>query len=236
METALSLSSPDLTLDVAFKEWAVAIRALREGHQILLIRKGGIREDGGEFSVASRRVLLFPTYLHAEEQAASLQPCYGAWQDEEARKEPKNETVRFDAWAEITDIFIVQKPDALYELKSQHIYGDSFLKKRIESEPAKPLYGLCLRTYNLPQPAVVPVELDYYGCKSWINLTAPLSLEGATPALSDRTYEERVRVTRRFLTHDSPHPPAPSPATGEGESGKDGGVSVTARAGSDDSA
>ena len=195
--------NPDFSqfpLDVAFKEWAVAIRALREGRQILLIRKGGIREDGGEFSVAARRVLLFPTYLHAEEQAASLQPCYGAWQTDEMQKQPKGELVRFDSWAEITDIFVVEKPDALYELKSQHIYGDSFLKKRIESEPNKPLYGLFLRAYDLQKPHMVPTELDYYGCKSWITLTEPIAADKTKPALSDTTYHERVRVTRRFLT------------------------------------
>lgn len=201
MHDALSSdAAAPILLDVALKEWAVTIRALREGRQILLIRKGGIREDGNEFAVASRRILLFPTYLHAEEQAASLQPCYGAWQADETRKQPKNETIRLEAWAEITDIFVVQNPAGLYEMKSQHIYGDAFLAKRIESEPQKPLYGLCLRTYNLPRPAIMPVELDYYGCKSWITLTDPLSVEGATPALSDHTYHERVRVTRRILT------------------------------------
>ena len=187
-------------LNVAFKEWAVAIRALREGRQILLIRKGGIRETGGDFTVEARRVLLFPTYLHAEEQAASLQPCYGAWQNDEARREPKNETVRLNAYAEITDIFVVENPDGLYQMKSQHIYGDAFLKKRIESEPHKPLYGLCLRAYDLPQPIVLPQELDYYGCKSWVTLSQAVDISGATPALSDPTYNERVRVTRRILT------------------------------------
>ena len=191
-------TNPDY-LDVALKEWAVALRALREGRQILLIRKGGIREEGNEFSVAARRVLLFPTYLHAEEQAASLQPCYGAWQQEETRNAPKPETVRLDAWAEITDIFVVQKPEKLYDLKSQHIYGDTFLKKRIEESPNKPLYGLCLRAYNLPRSIVVPTELDYYGCKSWITLTEPLDVSGSVPALSDLTYSARVRVTRRYL-------------------------------------
>ena len=194
------MDNQSIPLEVAFKEWAVALRALREGRQILLIRKGGIRENGGEFSVEARRVLLFPTYLHADEQAASLQPCYGAWQTDEMQKQPKNETVRFDAWAEITDIFVIEKPDALYDLKSQHIYGDAFLKKRIESEPNKPLYGLFLRAYDLASPVVVPAELDYYGCKSWVTLTHPIVVDTTKPALSDHTYQERVRVTRRFLT------------------------------------
>ena len=35
----------------AFKEWAVICRALAEGRQALILRKGGIAEAGGDFRV-----------------------------------------------------------------------------------------------------------------------------------------------------------------------------------------
>ena len=44
----------------AFKEWAVVVRALLEGEQILDVRKGGLREEGRHFSVQSSRVWLYP--------------------------------------------------------------------------------------------------------------------------------------------------------------------------------
>jgi len=90
---------------------------------------------------------------------------------------------------------------ALFTFPSQHIYGDGFLKFRTENEPHKPLYCLFLRTYNLAEPVTLPMEPDYYGCRSWITLTEELSLAGATPALSRHTYEERVRVTKRILSN-----------------------------------
>jgi hypothetical protein len=188
------------SLTTALKEWAVAVRALREGRQIILLRKGGIREEGGEFEVAARDVLLFPTYIHADEQRDALQPCYTAWRAEEDRRRAPDDQIRLDAWARITDIHIVTKPEALYTLASQHIFSDSFLKYRIENEPHKPLYALFLRAYELPKPVVVPMELDYYGCKSWITLTEPVDVAEARPCLSDHTYAERVRVTLRHLT------------------------------------
>ena len=46
------------TLTVALKEWAVAIRALREGRQVMLLRKGGIREAEGEFVVVAGTFLI----------------------------------------------------------------------------------------------------------------------------------------------------------------------------------
>ncbi|MES2464849.1 MAG: DUF1802 family protein [Armatimonadota bacterium] len=192
-------------LSAALKEWAVAIRALREGRQILLLRKGGIREEGGEFEVQTRDVLLFPTYEHQMEQAGMLQPCYGAWLQDEQRRKPTEGNVRLDIWARITDILIVRNFDALYTLKSQHIYDDSLLKFRTENEPHKPLYALFLRAYELPASITLPMEMDYYGCKSWISLTEPVETGDAKPVLSDHTYSERVRVTRRLLEGDTAH-------------------------------
>ncbi len=192
------------TLTTALKEWAVAVRALREGRQVILLRKGGVRDAGGEFVVESRDVLLFPTFEHQVEQVGTLQPCYGAWREDEEKQRPRGENVRFEAWARITDILLVEpsRYTKLFTFGSQHIYGDAFLKFRAENEPQKPLYCLFLRAFNLPAPVTVPMEPDYYGCRSWITLENEVSLAGAMPALSRHTYEERVRVTKRILTTD----------------------------------
>src|SRR5579884_1921814 len=50
--------------DRAFKEWAVACEAMAEGRQILLIRKGGLREEGNTFTVNDPEFFLLPTYEH----------------------------------------------------------------------------------------------------------------------------------------------------------------------------
>lgn len=190
-------------LSIALKEWSVAVRALREGRQVMLLRKGGIHDVGGQFEVAARDVLLFPTYLHENEQVDALQPCYGQWRTEEDRRRPEGEVVRIDAFARITDILIVRDTGAIFTLASQHIYSDALLRFRIESEPNKPLYALFLRAYDLPRSVIVPMEMDYYGCKSWITLNQPIPTTGAVPCLSEHTYQERVRVARRLLAGES---------------------------------
>ncbi|MDX1931063.1 MAG: DUF1802 family protein [Capsulimonadales bacterium] len=201
---AAEISATPTTLTSTLKEWAVVVRALREGRQILLLRKGGIREEGGEFEVQARNVLLFPTYLHMEEQRNALQPCYESWLHEESRRRPTGDFERIHAWAHITEIHVVTQFDGLFRLASQHIFSDTFLRYRVENEPTKPLYALFLRVYALERPAEIPLEPDYYGCKSWITLNEPVSLAGSRPALSDHTYEERVRVIRRILTEPKP--------------------------------
>ncbi len=55
------------TLRIAFKEWAVICRALAEGKQALILRKGGIAEAGGAFRVEQTRFWLFPTFVHQQE-------------------------------------------------------------------------------------------------------------------------------------------------------------------------
>ena len=55
-----------MDLPHAFKEWAVICRALAEGKQALILRKGGIAETGGEFAVEHTRFWLFPTYTHQQ--------------------------------------------------------------------------------------------------------------------------------------------------------------------------
>src|ERR671927_461504 len=51
-------------MPIAFKEWAVTVRALAEGEQLLTLRKGGIREPGKHFRLDYDRFFLYPTFDH----------------------------------------------------------------------------------------------------------------------------------------------------------------------------
>ena len=51
-------------MPIAFKEWAVTVRALAEGEQLLTLRKGGIREPDKHFSLEHDRFFLYPTFDH----------------------------------------------------------------------------------------------------------------------------------------------------------------------------
>ncbi len=47
----------------ALKEWSAAVRALLDGRQTVLLRKGGVHEK--RFAVTASRFLLFPTVAHS---------------------------------------------------------------------------------------------------------------------------------------------------------------------------
>src|SRR5947208_13947214 len=61
---SISSEVPSLNMPIAFKEWAVTVRALAEGEQLLTLRKGGIRESGKHFRVEHDRFFLYPTFDH----------------------------------------------------------------------------------------------------------------------------------------------------------------------------
>ncbi|WP_017318662.1 DUF1802 family protein [Mastigocladopsis repens] len=181
----------------ALKEWAVAINALETGKTIMLLRKGGIHERDGRFDVAHKQVLLYPTFEHQQpfllkrEYANLVIPVTPGWHPE---------TVRISSCAEITDIFPVSDESIVNALLGFHIWNEYFISDRLKWKPRQPLYILLLRTYKLPQEQEIPYRSEYGGCKSWIDLAQPISLQGAEPILSDSTYTQLVAKIRNIVS------------------------------------
>ena len=58
-------------MPVAFKEWAITVRALAEGEQLLTLRKGGIREENKHFEIEHDRFFLYPTFDHQRNDSSA---------------------------------------------------------------------------------------------------------------------------------------------------------------------
>ncbi|MFL6058926.1 MAG: DUF1802 family protein, partial [Rubrobacteraceae bacterium] len=63
-----------------------------------------------------------------------------------------------------------------------------------------------LRTYLLPEPVELPYSEVYAGCRSWIELQAPVSTQGSRPALDDGGFETRVSPALEGLRRLEPAP------------------------------
>src|SRR5215218_8206585 len=74
-------------MPIAFKEWAVTVRALAEGEQLVTLRKGGIREENKHFEVEYDRFFLYPTFDH-QRIVDSLSPFH-VWTQDYAHKRLK---------------------------------------------------------------------------------------------------------------------------------------------------
>jgi hypothetical protein len=51
---------------------------------------------------------------------------------------------------------------------------------------------MLLRTYQLAQVQTISYDSEYGGCKSWIDLAEPISINGAVPVLDEAKYTQMV--------------------------------------------
>lgn len=171
----------------ALKEWAVAVEALERGATALVVRKGGIREKA--FAVADRRFLLLPGYEHQRPEL--LKPEYRDLM-EGIPDLTDDGPLRFTSFAEVVGAYEVSEPESLAAIDPYHIWSPEYAESRFKWRPKKPLTVLVLRAYLLPGRVELPYRESYGGCRSWIELDEPVSVEGARPALDDEAFEQLV--------------------------------------------
>lgn len=182
----------------ALKEWNVAVNALESGKTIVLLRKGGIREQAGKFNVSDKQVLLYPTFEH--QQPDLLKPDFASQvKVVESGWHPEN--IRIASWAEITDVFLVAWEPAIKALFPYHIWNEKFVGDRLKWKQNQPIYILLLRAYRLAEIAEIQYIPEYGGCRSWIDLASPISLEGSEAVLSDGEYIARSHEIRTLMAN-----------------------------------
>ena len=141
-------------MPIAFKEWAVTVRALAEGEQLLTLRKGGIREENKHFELEHERFFLYPTFDHQrndlvrESHHPELRRALeeGVWPDEEPPPRallqdggiPQPDRVRLRAWAEVTDHFTINDPRIVDGLSPFYVWTPDYAEKRLDLEAASP--------------------------------------------------------------------------------------------------
>lgn len=182
---------------MALKEWAVLIWALGEGLQILLLRKGGLIEEEGEFRLAATEFFLYPTYEH--QQAEQLQPQYAQTFRKLAAGAPSGGDLVFPYYAAVTDVWPAPALSRMQQLRDSFVWNETFLEKRYRYKPELSLRLLVVRAYRLPGPLRLPERAAYAGCRSWVELEESLPTDGATPVLSDEEFQKRRAALRRQL-------------------------------------
>jgi hypothetical protein len=175
------------SLQHALKEWAVAVRALERGETALVVRKGGIREK--EFAVPQTRFLLLSGFEH--QRPDLLKEEYRGLMDgipDLADDGP----LRFSSFAEVEGAYEISEAEELSALDPHHMWTPEYAESRFKWRPKKPLTVLVLRTYLLTETIELPYRDEYGGCKSWIELQEPVSVEGARAALFDEGFDRLV--------------------------------------------
>jgi len=175
-----------VSLQVGLKEWATVCGALESGTQILLLRKGGIHDVGGEFELEHRQFLLFPTFLH--QNAAMLKPEHRAGLIPQAA-EPEQVTIH--SAGVVTDIIQLENRSQMDAIESHHVWTSPLIDMRFNYRPENPLYLLLVRAYRIHLPVVLCNTPAYAGCKSWVPLEHQIELGEPRPVLDDVLYAHR---------------------------------------------
>lgn len=182
---------------LALKEWAVAVKALSKGKQIIILRKGGIDRSDKEFRVVHPRFLLYPTYEHQRQELVTASNYADLQKSLSENGNP--EKVKLEYWCEVTDKFEVSEQNELDRIAPYHIWTTDYANKRLHWRPKQPLTVALLRVYFMETPKTLNVLEEYGGCKSWVELERAVKLGDLNPVLSDKAYESQANLIRQAL-------------------------------------
>lgn len=175
-------------MNLALKEWAIAVEALSTGETVMLLRKGGIRE--AKFGINGPDFWLYPTYEHQKPEllksayAERVVPVASGWHPT---------TVPISAWATVTHEFELREQVVLDRLAPFHIWNDQFAEMRLKWKPKSPLTVLLLRVFRLESPVEIPFDASYGGCRSWTMLLGEMDRSASVPALMDELYDDAIQ-------------------------------------------
>lgn len=188
---------------LALKEWSIICKALEEGKQTILLRKGGILEYKKGFEISQKLFLLYPTLEH--QAAEYLQSNYLQEYELLLKRnsseivEDKVNTIRIIARIEAMQEFHDHK--LLSKLEKYHIWNEKYVNMRMNYNPKKPMNALLLRIYKLSQPISLDVNPEWAGCKSWIDIEFPSKhgiqygninelLNQSVPVIKDKDFQK----------------------------------------------
>jgi hypothetical protein len=184
------------TLRHAFKEWAVICRALAEGQQAIILRKGGIAENQGNFEVEQRRFWLYPTFVH-QQHGGVVEEAFPLMERAIASRPPV-QMVRLSHFAEVHGIFHLHDIVGALKLEGLHLWSRETVQTRFfYREPG--MHVLAVRVYRAAEVVNIPETAEFAGCRSWVDLGRQLSTEGAEPVLEERTFANVLHELERRL-------------------------------------
>jgi hypothetical protein len=200
------------TTRVALKEWAVTCRALDQGKLILLLRKGGIHEDGLDFRVVHNQFVLYPSYEH--QKPALVKPEWQAALAHTVVNAAPPDRITFTHFAEATSLVELMEQQRLDRLDTLHLWTSAYAQQRLHWKPRRPLTVMLIRVYRM-KPVTVPLLSEYSGCTSWVPLAQDVPLRGLTPVLGHAEYQRQVDAVMERLGAVVLTPSPSGPVLGE---------------------
>jgi hypothetical protein len=168
---------------VALKEWDVQARALESGRVALLMRKGGIVEQHGEFSVQHERFWFYKTFLH--QNKAELRPEF----QDLLRENPHVGQVELSSFAVVEKTWKLDDLTTIRRLETHNALTADALERKFHYRHKPFVHALLLRVYTC-EPVFILETPEYAGCVSWVHLENSIEARHPQPVLSDQNFLE----------------------------------------------
>ncbi len=170
------------------KEWATVVKALEDGTQTIILRKGGILETASGFRVESKKFFLFPTYEHQEPK--HIKDKFQDYLSKALGEKPSDGFNVITSIAEVVGEADISSDDKLNSLSEFHIWSDPYIDSRKNWMPNKPIKAVFLKVFKI-KPKKIPIKDEYQGCKSWIEIND--NCEFNDPVLSQNEFDSKLR-------------------------------------------
>ena len=159
---------------LAFKEWSYIVTALGKGKQSIILRKGGISEENGDFELKGKEFILFPTLFHQAEQL--IKPSWlPGLKSEQYYEHP--EKVRIKYFARVVESQVLTDWEKVKKLDAFHAWKEEIIKERFTRWENK-IQLLVVQIFELGAAQDISLTPEYEGCKSWIELNEQIDLIG----------------------------------------------------------
>ena len=178
----------------ALKEWATVVKALEEGKQTVILRKGGILETASGFNIESKKFFLFPTWEHQETK--HVKPEFHEFLNSVLNKKPEEGFNKITSYAEILFEKDIESNNVINNLSPFHVWSDSYIQERRNWMPEKPMKAVFLKIIKIPEFSL-PLQPEFSGCKSWIELNS--NFQEGESALKDNKIEERLQEFKEIV-------------------------------------
>ena len=189
-------NGPMFASNIALKEWAILVDAIGKGEQILLVRKGGIADPAGGFQLKRREFFLYPTREHQKEEL--VRPEFTQRLRSAA---PESGRVPMQVYAGVALQKEVKDLSQLSHLQKYHLWSPEFFEQRKNYKPELPSQVLVVRAYVLRKPVLHAVRPEEVGCKSWVDLSEAIPLEGSEPVWDNRRFVDALNeISARLQT------------------------------------
>jgi hypothetical protein len=177
----------------AFKEWSLICKALLEGKQSLILRKGGIAEGKNGFAFEHDEFFLFPTHFH--EQLAKT--CFPeGTQNPEANPNGK---ILIQGKAKIISKKILTNWDQVCALEPFHFWKRETIRERFEYDKVHCIHLAVIQTEQFNPVWELDDKPSFGGCRSWVQFPELPNHIHSNPVLSNQQLQHIMQKIEEAL-------------------------------------